>query len=75
MLSVGEFFCLRWSFVDQGVVVQPRWFFSHFERLGERELVDPSVGSRHGSSEGVRQGFWTRQSFTDPGVDVRHGIG
>ena len=42
----GSFFVLRWSFVDQGVVVQPRRIFSCSERLGERELVDPGVGAR-----------------------------
>ena len=61
--------------VAQGIVVQPRQFLVCFERLGERELVDPGVGARRGSSEGVSQGFWTRQSFTDPGVDACRGIG
>jgi len=74
MLSAGEFFHFEMEFCRPRRRCAAEAVFSCFERLGERELVDPGVGACRGSSEGVGQGFWTRQSFIDPCVDARRGI-
>ena len=59
---------------NHGAAVQPRWFLVCFERLGERELVDPGVGARRGIKRGSQSRVLDEIELTDLGVDARHGI-
>ena len=67
-------FSLRPNFVARGAVVQPRQFLVCFERLGERELVDPGVGAHRGIERGSQPRALDKTELTDAGVDARHGI-
>ena len=55
--------------------MQPRRFLVCFERLGERELVDPGIGARHGIGRGSQSRVLDETELIDPGVDARRGSG